>query len=191
MNTIISKRTTPFVYTKYYTDSDRGICKPIYSILVNGGAGVVGGAEILSGKSMNERSIFTPEGVATIVDDDTLAKLMDVPKFQKDIKRGLILVLKKKSVTSQDKIDELSKKELLEGDHIKTRPITMEDLENAGARKVSDDDDEDGGLAVNITKMKVSPTGKRNAEAGLPSYEKKRRSKRQTSDGVFIASVSK
>ena len=189
-HTIISKRTTPFVYTKFFADAKKNIIKPLYSILINGGAGVVGGTELLSGKPMAERSLLTSQGVATLVNDDTLTKLMDIPKFRSDIKRGLILVLKRKQVTSQDAIDNIAEKEMIEGDHIPTRPISQSDLENVGARFVEDENGEEG-LGVNITKMNGSPIETRNAEAGLPGYVKKRRrnARNNQQDGVFVASA--
>ena len=47
MNTIISKRPSPFIYTKWSEHSVNGAFVEEYSILVNGGAGVMGGADFL------------------------------------------------------------------------------------------------------------------------------------------------
>lgn len=184
MNTIISKRTTPFVYTAYISDPKRNVCEVKYSIVINGGAGVAGGSELLSGLPMSQRSLFTPEGVATLVDDDTLEKLYAIPKFRSDIKRGLIIVRKREKITSQDKIDNIAEKEMLEGDHIPTRPISQKDFEAAGAKVVEDDE---GNKSLNITKLACSPVLKRNAEAGLPGYVKKRR--RGKAAGVITSSA--
>lgn len=189
MNTIISKRTTPFVYTAWYTDPKKNICQAKYSIVVNGGAGSKGGAELMSGLPMAQRSLFTPEGVATLVNDDTLEKLMEIPKFKSDIKRGLIIVRKGEKIQSQDKIDNIAEKEMLEGDHIPTRPISEDDIRSANA-KVTEDDD--GNQAVDVSKLDGSPVDIRNSEAGLTSEEKKRRRRRRgEKKGIATAAVIK
>lgn len=176
MNTIISKRTTPFTYTKW--NKANGNLFAEYSITVDGGAGVLGGTEFLSGRPLAKRALITPEGVATVIDDDTLKKLEAVPKFNSDVSRGLILILKNKKVEDQSKIDEIAKKEMLDGDHITTRPLTPTDLENAGA--VINDDG-----SVNISKAIDDVKALRDENAGRASYAKKRVGRR----GVHKASV--
>lgn len=136
MNTIISKRPSPFIYTKWV--KDRGMFTQAYSILVNGGAGVLGGLDFLSGKKQDNFSLITPEGVATLVDDDTLNRLMDIKQFQKDIERGLIKVIQKKSIKDQDKIDEIASDKMIPNDEIGGRPITKEDMKMAGAIENAD-----------------------------------------------------
>lgn len=139
MNTIISKRSTPHIYTKNKVDPRSGAITRLYSVLVNGGAGVAGGTDFLSGKKQENFSMITPEGVATIVDDKTLAKLMDIRHFVRDIERGYIKVIKGKSVKDQDSVDNLAtKKDMIDTKDIDGRQITEEDMENAGAIKQKD-----------------------------------------------------
>lgn len=139
MNTIISKRSTPHIYTKNKVDPRSGAITKLYSIIVNGGAGVMGGADFLSGKKQDNFSMITPEGVATIVDDDTLEKLMDIKHFVRDIARGYIKVVKGKSVKDQDTVDNLAtKKDMIDTKDVDGRQITEEDMESAGAIKQGD-----------------------------------------------------
>lgn len=138
MNTVISRRPTPFVYTKWFVNQKEGTCIPEYSITVDGGAGVSGGSGFARGLPQKMISLHTPEGVATIVDDKTLDKLMGVPKFQKDINRGLIRVIKGKSITDQEKLDNEAEKHMADKDDIRGRQITKEDLEDAGAIEQKD-----------------------------------------------------
>lgn len=135
MNTIISKRPTAFVYTKWHHDSSGStIQTPEYSIIIYGGAGVQGGADFGKGKHEKNYAMFTPEGVATIVDDKTLKKLYDIPKFKKDIDRGLIKVIQNKSIKDQERIDEIADgNEMIRNSDIGGRPITKEEMEKAGA----------------------------------------------------------
>lgn len=136
MNTIISKRPSPFIYTKWI-DTPNGI-RSEYSIMVNGGAGLIGGLDLLSGKKQDNFSMITPEGVATLVDDETLNKLMDISKFVHDIERGLICVIQKKSIKDQEKIDEIASDKMMPNDKIVSRPLTKEDMKMAGAIENAD-----------------------------------------------------
>lgn len=127
MNTVISKRPSAFVYTKWRNNGDHTFTEE-YSITVDGGAGVV-----------NPKSLVTPQGVATFVDDDTLAKLMDVPKFKSDIERGLIRVEKGARVSDPEKVDSIAQSgKMMADNEIDGRPLTPEDLENDGAVVNSD-----------------------------------------------------
>ena len=139
MNTIISKRSTPHIYTKSKIDPSSGSIVKLYSILVNGGAGVAGGADFLSGKKQDNFTLVTPEGVATIVDDKTLKKLMDIKHFVRDIDRGYIKVVKGKSIKDQDAVDSAaSKKDMIATKDIDGRQITEEDMTDSGAIKQKD-----------------------------------------------------
>ena len=139
MNTIISKRPSPFIYTKWSEHSVNGAFVEEYSILVNGGAGVMGGADFLSGKKQDNFNLFTPEGVATLVDDDTLEKLMGVNQFVKDIERGLIKVINGKSIKDQEKIDSIATKgDMMDSNDIGCRQLTEQDFKDAGAIKQRD-----------------------------------------------------
>ena len=68
-HTIVSKRTTPFVYTKW--EKINGQFHQIgKGIVINGGAGIVGGAELLSGVPLSQRRTLVPDSVLTFVDDE-------------------------------------------------------------------------------------------------------------------------
>lgn len=166
MNTIISKLPTTQTYTKWQ-NTPGGYVRE-YSILINGGAGVVGGNELLSFRPSSERSLFVPDGVATEVDDDTLAKLEAIGAFQRDVKAGVIVVVKGKKGLTQDKIDNIAASEMVDSSKIECRPITAEDVESTGASIT-----EDG--AVDISKAKdISPKEMRKALSGATSTQKKR-----------------
>lgn len=166
-HTIISKRTTPFVYTNWakingqFHQQGRGI-------VINGGAGVVGGDQLLSGIPLEHRLTLIPESVLTFVDDEALAALMKNPKFQKDLKRGIVQVVKGK--ISQSKGDNIAKSDMLENEHIPTRPITAEEMEAAGGVMTKD-----GNVDISEVSDDTSPLKLRKQEAGLPGYEKKSR----------------
>lgn len=132
MNTVISRRPTPFTYTKW-TKGGNGDFVPLYNIFINGGAGIVGGSAFARGVKDSQVPMFTPEGVATLVDDKTLDKLMDVPKFKKDIERGLIRVIKGRSITDQEKLDNEAEKHMADKDDIRGRQLTADDFKDAGA----------------------------------------------------------
>lgn len=154
MNTIISKRQTAFTYTKWF-DEGYGTIVPEFSITINGGAGV-----------LNPKTIVTPQGVATLVDDDTLEKLMTVPKFISDRERGLILVIEGKKVKDSDAVDEIAtSKKMIDTADIQARPLTPEDLENDGA-VVNDDG------SVNITEGGKNALARRQQKTGKKSRGK-------------------
>lgn len=166
MNTIISKRTGTFTYAKW-VKSNGQFYQDGPGIVINGGAGIVGGAELLSGKPMEKRSLLIPVGVHTYVDDKVLDKLMSIGKFRKDIERGIITVVRGKKC-DQDTTDRIASKDMLEDDHIPTRPVTRENIEDAGGIVNSDG-------SVNITNVDgdASPLRMRDENAGLPGYQKK------------------
>lgn len=165
-NTIISKRTSPFTYTKwikvngqFYQDGP--------GIVINGGSGIVGGAELLSGVPLEKRTSMIPVGVHTYVDDEVLDKLMSIGKFRKDIDRGIIVVVKGKKC-DQDQTDSIAEKDMLADEHIPTRPITQEEMEAAGAIK-----NKDGSVDIGEVEDGISPLKQRKMDAGLPGYQKK------------------
>lgn len=177
MNTIISKLPTTHTYTKW-TNTPGGYVRE-YSILINGGAGVVGGNELLSFQPSEKRSLFIPEGVATEVDDETLAKLEAIGTFQRDVKSGVIVVIKGKKGLTQDKIDTIADNDMVDKSKIEGRPISAEDIEATGASFT-----EDG--AIEISKAKdASPKELRKALSGATGTEKKR------VRGAYKASVRK
>lgn len=167
MNTIISKRTGPFTYTNWYMKNGQ-FHQDGPGIIINGGSGIVGGLELLSGRPLDKRSSIIPVGVHTYVDDEVLDKLMKNGKFLRDIERGIIAVVKGKKV-DQDKTDEIAAKEMLDDGHIPTRPVTREEMESAGA-KINNDNSVD----IGSVETDISPLKQRRIDAGAPSYVKKR-----------------
>lgn len=165
-HTIVSKRTSPFVYTEWACINGQ-FHQQGPGIVINGGAGIVGGGELLSGIPLEHRKTLIPESVLTFVDDETLKKLERIPKFQKDVKRGVIAVYRNKRIT-QDKGDEIAAKDMLPDEHIPTRPITTEEMERAGGVMTK------SGVDITDVQEDVSPLKVRKQEAGLPGYVKER-----------------
>lgn len=163
--TIISKRPTPFVYTR--TEIRSGIVVATgKSVIINGGAGIVGGAERLSGRPLDQRGIVVPEGVATVVNEEILDYLRTIPKFRSDEKRGMIVVMDK-AITNQDEIDKIATKELESNENLNARPYTKEDIENAGGII-----NRDGSVNISDAIEDIDAVRRRNA--GQPFYVKKR-----------------
>lgn len=166
-HTIVSKRTSPFTYQQWAKVNGQ-FHRVGRGIIINGGAGIVGGAELLSGIPLDKRSSLIPVGVHTYVDDEALDYLMGVPKFRDDIKRGIICVIKGKKL-DQDGTDNVAEKEMIEDSHIPTRPVTQEEMEAAGAIKTKD-----GAMNIEGVADGDSPMRQRRIDAGSPSYVKKR-----------------
>lgn len=136
--TIISKRPSPFVYTKYVDNVSDSRRVAEYSIIINGGSGVVGGLDLLSGKKAQNFSMIVPEGVATIVDEETLKRLRAIDKFCHDEERKLILVIEK-VIKDQEKIDSIADSgKMMAKKDLVSHPITKEDLKSAGAVESQD-----------------------------------------------------
>jgi len=165
-HTIISKRTAPFTYTKWVKINGQ-FHQDGPGILINGGSGVVGGAELLSNRPLERRNTLIPISVLTFVDDKALDKLMSIPKFRSDIARGLIVVVRGKKL-DQDKGDAIAQSDMLEDENNPARPITKEEIENAGASF-----NKDGSIDIGEVDG-MSPLKVRMQEAGKMSYEKKR-----------------
>ena len=165
-HTIVSKRTSPFVYTEW-AEINGQFHQQGPGIVINGGAGIVGGGELLSGVPLEHRKTLIPESVLTFVDDETLAKLERIPKFKSDVKRGIIAVYRNKRI-SQDKGDEIAAKDMLPDEHIPTRPITSAEMERAGGVMTK------SGVDITDVQEEVSPLKVRKQEAGLPGYVKER-----------------
>lgn len=165
-HTIVSKRTSPFVYTEW-AEINGQFHQQGPGIVINGGAGIVGGGELLSGVPLEHRKTLIPESVLTFVDDETLAKLERISKFKSDVKRGIIAVYRNKRI-SQDKGDEIAAKDMLADEHIPTRPITAAEMERAGGVMTK------SGVDITDVQEEVSPLKVRKQEAGLPGYVKER-----------------
>lgn len=167
MNTIISKRERPFLYCAWKKVNGQ-FFQDGPSILINGGAGIVGGLDLLSGRPLDKRSSVIPVGVHTYVDDVVLEKLMSIGKFRSDIKRGIIVVVKSKKL-DQDKTDTIADKDMIEDDHIPTRPVSEKEIEAAGAKI-----NKDGSVDIGDLEGDSSPLVQRKNDAGQPEYVKKR-----------------
>ena len=166
MNTIISKRTSPFTYTKWNKVNGQ-FFQEGPGIVINGGAGIVGGAELLSGIPLERRTSMIPVGVHTYVDDEVLEKLLTIGKFRKDMERGIIVVVRGKRC-DQDQTDKIAERDMIEDEHIPTRPVTQEEMEAAGAKK-----NKDGSVDIGEVEDGISPLKQRKMDAGLPGYQKK------------------
>lgn len=165
MNTIISKRLTTFTYQQYKFENGQYL--PIGNgVLINGGAGVVGGADLLSGRPLEKRNLFVPGGVATEVSDEVLEYLMGCWKFRKDIDRGIITVLKGERA-SQDRADKIAECDMLPSEQISGRPYSEEDIENAGGKI-----NRDGSVDISEAAEDIDLIRRRNA--GQPFYVKNR-----------------
>ena len=163
-HTIISRRPTPFTYYQYQTVN--GMSRPIGSgVLINGGAGLVGGLDLLSGIAMDKRSLVVPNSVKTYVDDKALEYLNGCKKFKADIERGLIVVVK--DLLSDRECDQIAKSDMVDDEHIPGRPFTQKDLEDAGATIGKHGE-------VDISDAKEDLEMSRKVNAGAPTYEKKR-----------------
>lgn len=121
MNTIISTKPYACAYEKYEEDLVSHTKKAVWSIRIEGGAGVVQG----------KGHLYTPEGVATEVDDKGLEVLLTIPQFQQDVKLGIMKVIKGVKAKKVD-ADEQAGKDM--NKHPDFRPITEEDLNAAGAK---------------------------------------------------------
>lgn len=171
-HTIISKRTSPFTYTKWVKVNGQ-FFQDKRGVVINGGAGVVGGSELLSGRPLEKRSLLVPASVMTFVDDEVLEYLMSVPKFRRDIERGLIVVIKDETI-DQDKADEIAAKDMIDDDHIPTRPVTEEEIEKTGASI-----NKDGSVDISDVDEDMSPLKVRKQDAGQPYYVKKRNAEKR------------
>ena len=175
-NTIISKRTKPFVYTAYKFVNNN-LFQDGPGIVINGGSGLIGGAELLSGRPLEKRSSLVPVGVFTFVDDETLERLERIPKFVSDVKKGLMVVIKHKKVTNQDEVDRIATEDMLPDYENQARPYTKEQVEAAGG-----DINDDG--SVNIAKAAEDLDRVRREDAGQAWYQRKANAeKRRTTRG--------
>jgi hypothetical protein len=164
MYTIISKRPISFLYQELKFIN--GQFFPVgEGVLIHGGAGVVGGLDKDSGRPHSEHGIIVPDGVATIIDDNTYDRLSKMKKFQSDMKRGVVKAVRG-SITDQAKVN-AETHDMLDDDLNPSRPISRQDIEDAGGVI-----NRDG--SVNITEAEEDIEGIRRANAGKMSYMKKR-----------------
>ena len=165
-HTIISKRPSPFTYIKWVKVNGQ-FFQDGPGIIINGGAGVVGGDELLSGRPLEKRGTLIPVSVLTFVDDAALDKLMSIQKFRHDIARGIITVVKGK--IDQDKADSIAQSDMLEDENIPTRPITEDEIKRSGGRMNNDKSVDIGDVEDGVSPMKI-----RAEDAGQPDYVKRR-----------------
>ena len=83
MNTVISKRPTTIEFVEWDIDDVQHKMTPIRSVTIFGGAGVT-----------DPRALIVPEGVATYISDEALAWLETLPKFKRNIDKGIFRVIK-------------------------------------------------------------------------------------------------
>lgn len=164
MYTVISRKPIPFLYQEYRFVNGQFFPKD-EGILIHGGAGVVGGVDRDSGRPHAEHGILIPEGVATVIDDKTYDRLKEIKKFQQDVKRGVMKVVKG-SISDQSRIDRETH-DMLDTDLIPNRPFTKEDIEQAGGVIQKDG-------SVNITEAGEDIDAIRRQNAGKMAYMKKR-----------------
>lgn len=162
--TIISKKPIPFIYQEFKRIN--GQFFPVdEGILIHGGAGVVGGVDRDSGRPHGQHGIYCPEGVATVLDEKTYDRLKNIKKFQSDVKRGVMKVIKG-AVTDQSRIDGETHN-MLDNDLIPNRPFTRQDIEDAGGVLQKDG-------SVSITEAIEDIDEVRRQNAGKMAYMKKR-----------------
>ena len=125
MNTIISTKPYSCTYSKNDIDINSHIMRTTWSCRINGGAGVAHG----------KGQLFTPNGVATEIDDEGLSILMTIPAFLNDIKKGYMTVIKGSKAKIVD-ADEVS--EGMNHEHM-ARPLTDKDFKDSGAKIDSSD----------------------------------------------------
>lgn len=165
MNTIISKRLSTFTYQQWTMNNGQYI--PVgKGVIINGGAGVVGGSDLLSGRPLEKRSTSIPVGVLTFVNDETLDYLMGCWKFQKDISKGLIVVVKGKRLDVSEG-ENIAQKDMVPEENIMSRPYSEKDIEAAGGKINSDG-------SVDITNAVEDIDIVRRQNAGQPFYVKER-----------------
>lgn len=167
MNTVVSKHPITVTYTKWVKSSS-GFVRDGSGIMIKGGAGLVGGYELLSNKRPDEKSREIPVGVHTYVSDDDLDKLMSIPRFVDDMKKGIITVVKGSKI-DKDKANDIAASDMAPSSQIAGAPITQEEIEAAGAETNSD-----GSIDISKVNEGVSPLKVRKEDAGQTTQTKKR-----------------
>lgn len=143
MVTIISTIPVSKRYILWKEDTKQHTKIALWDCTIPGGAGVI-----------DKRSLQTPEGVATEIDDSALDKLMQIGSFVGDMKNGFIKVLKGVKARTVDADEEALKDMNTDGTG---RQITSEDLEKDGA--VINDDG-----SVDVSKGGKNAVARKNIE---------------------------
>lgn len=109
MNYITSKLATSVDYT-FYTKNENGINIITDTITVKGGADVI-----------NKRSLETPQGIITELDDKQLEKLKSHPVFKTHLENGYIAILstEKEAKKVETELKEDASKQLTPNDYKK------------------------------------------------------------------------
>ena len=121
MNTIISTKPYNCNYSKYNLDVKSHTKQKVWEVTICGGSGVMQG----------KRHIFTPDGVATEIDDEGLDILMTIPQFLIDVNRGYMKVIRDVSSKNVDADEEAKKDMNLEHG---SKPLTEKDFLESGAK---------------------------------------------------------
>lgn len=143
MNIVISTKPYPCMYSLYERDDKSHSVRTVWSCRINGGSGVA------QGKSR----IFTPNGVATEIDDEGLEMLMKIDVFQRDVKLGYMKVIKghsSRTVDVEGIADDMSQEH-------GSKPLTDKDFKDSGATI----DSEDGSIDVTPSKDAVESVAKK------------------------------
>lgn len=111
----IASKLAAAVDYAFYTKGANKINVVTDTIHVNGGADVI-----------NKRSLETPQGVVTEIDDEKLDKLKSHPVFKKHVADGFITILANEKDAKKAEKD-------LEKD--KSRQLTPDDYEKKGKKK--------------------------------------------------------
>lgn len=119
MVTIISTLPTKVRYNLWKEDSQMHSKVRLWDCIINGGSGVI-----------DRRTLITPQGVATEVTDEAYEKLLMIPDFVNDVKKGFLKVLKGVKARAVDADEEAEKDMNLDS---AGKQITSEDLEADGA----------------------------------------------------------
>lgn len=144
MNTIISTKPYACSYSKFEEDIKSHSRIRIWQVTINGGSG------IMQGKG----HLYTPDGVATEIDDKGLEILMTLPEFIEDVKNGHMKVIRRMSARKVDADEEALKDMNLE--HM-AKPLTEKNLKDSGATIDSDD----GSIDVTPSKDAVESVAKK------------------------------
>lgn len=99
----------------FYEPAANGLNKVVDTISISGGAGVI-----------DKRTLVTPEGVVTFIEDDRLEKLKSHPLFQEHLENGYVTI--KDSEKAANKAGE-------ELEEDKSSQIKPEDYEKGNAKK--------------------------------------------------------
>ena len=111
----LTSRLSAGVDYTFYTRGENGINRVTETISIGGGADVI-----------DKRTLITPEGIVTFIEDDKLEKLKSHPIFQQHLQNGYITI--KDTEKSAEKAGEKLEKD-------KSSQIIPEDYEKGNDKK--------------------------------------------------------